>query len=244
MLIVTVLKLGKNFLPNHAQWLHSQLSSYESVCLTDAGNIPGVKTIPLQHNWPGWWSKIELFNPKHPVIGKRDIFFIDIDTVITGDLTELMKTAGMVMLTDFFGIGHNAPNLPLPASGVMKIPYEYKESVWEKFLENPKYYMEKCTTKDQWGDQGFIGSIYPNVLRWQNIHPGKIISYKAHIANSNMTGFHHELSLGNGHLPKDSRIVCFHGNPRPWEVKLPWIPQFTPPTILQQLLAWKKRNIF
>ncbi|EFO2868674.1 hypothetical protein IH240_004512, partial [Escherichia coli] len=74
--------------PKHAQWLHRQIRGIRSVCLTDAEHIEGVETAPLFYNWPGWWAKMELFNPDHPVIGKEDLFYLDIDTVITGDLHE------------------------------------------------------------------------------------------------------------------------------------------------------------
>ncbi|EBO6079914.1 hypothetical protein GAL64_22910, partial [Salmonella enterica subsp. enterica serovar Enteritidis] len=66
MIIVSVLRQSKDFTTKHAQWLHKQLKGYDSVCLTDALKIKGVNTAPLLYDWPGWWAKLELFNPLHP----------------------------------------------------------------------------------------------------------------------------------------------------------------------------------
>jgi len=55
-------------------------------CLTNVG-IEGVETIPLKHEYPGWWSKVELFRPDLPVEGR--LLYLDLDTLIVGDLTEL-----------------------------------------------------------------------------------------------------------------------------------------------------------
>lgn len=89
MIIVSVLKQSKDFTTKHAQWLHKQLKGYDSVCLTDALKIKGVNTAPLLYDWPGWWAKLELFNPLHPVLGNEDILYIDIDSVVVGDITPL-----------------------------------------------------------------------------------------------------------------------------------------------------------
>ena len=47
-MIACVLKSGGDFLP-----------AEEFICLTDLDL--DCQTLALDHDWPGWWSKIELF---------------------------------------------------------------------------------------------------------------------------------------------------------------------------------------
>lgn len=227
MLIVTVLKTSTEYRPEHAQWLHSQLQGYDSVCMTDAVKIEGVRTLPLRYNWPSWFSKLNLFNPDDPNIGKEDIFYIDIDTVITGDLQPFFNQKRFTALTDFYREGElKAPM----ASGVMFIPAAAKRKVWDVWKRGPNAHMSVNRGLSRHGDQGFIGSVL-SADRWQNETPGKIVSYKRDIAAPGMIGHHNKRSRGNGTVPPKAAIVCFHGNPRPWVVEASWIPQLKTPTL-------------
>lgn len=226
MIIVSVLRQSKDFTAKHAQWLSKQIKGHRFICLTDAKHIPGVETAPLLYDWPGWWAKIELFNPNHPIIGKEDILYFDIDTVITGDISELAKVKNFTMLNDFLEVNSEHP---APASGVMFIPADKKHLAWEKFNSDPDAIINSNCPPPYHGDQGFIGSVYKNADRWQNILPRKIISYKVDIATKDMIGFNPSLSLGSstGKVPLDAVVVCFHGNPRPWKTGFSWVPTFS-----------------
>lgn len=220
MKIVTVLRQSQEYKPYHAQWLHRQLEQYDSLCLTDAGEIQGVNTLPLQYEWPSWWSKIEVFNPYRADIGSEDILLIDIDTVITGDLTPFLQKRAFTALTDFYAEGTQNPHM---ASGLMFIPAEIKHKVWDKFIIEPAHHMQAHIHMPHHGDQGFISTCL-NAERWQAVLPGAVVSYKRDVAAKDMPGYHSVRSKGNGMVPENTRIVCFHGNPRPWRVGLPWIP--------------------
>lgn len=242
VLVVSVLRCSRDFTPRHAQWLHRQIRGIRSVCLTDADHIEGVETAPLLYNWPGWWAKMELFNPNHPVIGKEDLFYIDIDTVITGDLHEFTNTQNMTMLTDFSCTGkENAP----AASGIMFIPAKEKYRAWDAFKDNAEQIMSRKRLPPYHGDQGFINEIYPDAERWQDVLPGFIVSYKANIATSKMIGFNPELHDGvaNGAVPENTRIVCFHGSPRPWQTALEWVPTYSLKNTLKAKIKQFKLSI-
>ncbi|EQB7866340.1 hypothetical protein ISX58_07825 [Citrobacter amalonaticus] len=221
MLIVSVLKCGKEFTPKHAQWLHSQFKGISSICLTDAGSIPGVETAPLMHNLPGWWSKIELFNPNHPVIGDKDLLYFDVDVVITGDIKIFDAAKEFTMLREF-----NHPSRV--NSSIMFIPASIKQYVWDAFWTDPEKNMHECQTEDKWGDQGFLGSVMKPVL-WQDILPGSVVSYKCHIATRKMIGYNPDLAsdYATGKVPDDVSVVCFHGSPRPWRTGFSWVPSFS-----------------
>lgn len=221
MLIVSVLRCGKDFTPKHAQWLHRQFGDRKSVCLTDATTIDGVETVPLIYDWPGWWSKIELFNPDHPVIGNQDLLYFDIDIVVTGSLDVFEKAKDFTMLREF-----NHPSRV--NSSIMMIPVSVKRKIWEAFISDSSRIMLECQTEEKWGDQGFIGSIIRPTF-WQDIIPGKIVSYKCDIATTEMIGFNPVLAnpTATGNVPPNVSVVCFHGSPRPWRTGFKWVPSFS-----------------
>ena len=221
VLIVTVLKQSKKFTTKHAQWIHKQFGEHDSVCLTDADHIDGVKTAPLLMNWPGWWSKIELFNPDHPVLGDQDLLYFDIDIVITGDITPLLKAQQFTMLS---GLSYKGQC----NSSLMYIPCSIKKHVWETFMVNPQQHMDECVVPEKWGDQGFISAI-TEPKEWQKELPNTIYSYKIDIATPTMLGYDPERSNGRGTgvPPKGAILVCFHGYPSPWKTGLSWVPYFS-----------------
>lgn len=224
MLIVTVLRQSHEYKPAHAQWLHQQLTGYDSLCLTDSGKIAGVMTAPLLYNFPSWWSKMEVFNPSHPVIGKKNLLFIDIDTVITGDPTPFFQQNTFTTLTDFYY--ENSSGRPV-SSALMYIPCDIKAYVWSIFSNNPGQWINAQSQPPYHGDQGFLSSC-TTPARWQEVLPGCVASYKKDIAKKGMPGWHNRRSRGNGTLPKGTRIVGFHGKPRPWEIELEWISAYKP----------------
>ncbi|WP_348826653.1 hypothetical protein [Halomonas sp. RT37] len=194
--IVCVLRSGGEYGTQHVQWLARQVDMLQ--CLSDVP-VPGVPHIPLQHDWPGWWAKLELFRPDLP----GDLLYLDLDTVVLGDLGPLIDATGgkTTMLSDFY-----KPDLP--ASGLMYIAQRDKAAVWNEWIRGPQHHMRRCRTPRRWGDQGFLASVL-RPQRWQDIAPGRVVSYKAHCRSG---------------LPATADVVCFHGTPRPWAAKADWIP--------------------
>lgn len=190
---VTVLRSGGEYKPEHAQQLAKQVPGL--VCLSDV-EIPGVPTKKLQHDWPKWWSKMELFGP----LFDTDILHIDLDTVVLGDITPFLKVGKTTMLDDFYYPG-------TLASGLMYIHQDDKAKVWKEFTKDPSGIMAKYTKPPLIGDQGFLNSVLKAQI-WQEVLPKAVVSYKVHCQDG---------------VPSGTSIVCFHGKPRPWEVKdAPW----------------------
>lgn len=202
MRVMMVLRTGGDFKPEHvgalARQIEQNLPGADIACLSDV-DVP-CQRIPLQHDWPGWFSKMELFRPD--IDGT--ILYMDLDTVIVGDLSEIASVDRLTMLSDFY-------KPERPASGVMLLPEQYRAEVWRKWMINPARSMAMCGTL---GDQLFIGEACPHAHRWQDVVPGQIVSYKAHVRAK--TG--HRFDKGNGNVPSNTRIICFHGKPRPWDV--------------------------
>lgn len=57
----------------------------------------------------------------------------------------------------------------------------------------------RCTTREAWGDQGFLMPLIGKRARWG----ANVRSYKVHCRNG---------------VPRGTDVVCFHGKPRPWDI--------------------------
>lgn len=159
---------------------------YRFVCLSDVA-VPCTRT-PLYHDWPGWWSKIEAFRLLGPVL------YFDLDTVIVGDLSDIAATANreeFVMLRDFYAPEH-------VGSGVMSWRGD-EQNLYDQFELDPDAAMAKRRTR--MGDQAFIEEWWGNIpiAKWQDEHPGQVLSYKLHCQNG---------------IPDDARVICLHGRPK------------------------------
>jgi len=188
---------------------HAPFATFD--CLSD---VPEVSTIQLKMGWPGWWSKLELFRPDI----NGDFLYMDLDTVLVGDLNDILAVDKLTMLLDFYRTGkkYNA-NLVKPLrqglnSGLMFLPEKARAVVWDDFIQRPKDHMDYHR---RGGDQVFLEKHYTGkAQRWQDVLPGQVVSYKVHCAQE---------ALGKGPvfrgIPRDARIICFHGQPRPWAVK-------------------------
>lgn len=136
---------------------------------------------------------MEIFRPGI----EGDMLFIDLDTIIVDEIWDFLNVKELTMLTDFYkpdGLG----------SGLMYIPKSARADIWNSFVKNSIGHMSKFRAG---GDQAYLMSIWKNSpARWQEVLPGRAISYKAH----------HVAAHG---VPEDAGIVCHHGLPKPRDIK-------------------------
>lgn len=158
------------------------------LCLSDV-DVP-CERIPLEHDWPGWWSKVEVLNVEGPLV------YFDLDTLIVGDLSDLADVAHkahFATLRDFYrpkGLGSGV----MVWSGNDITPYVLAD----RFELSPAKWMAEC----HGGDQEFIekAAFLPGVLRLQDLLPSQIVSYKAdRCADA---------------APAGARVICLHGKPK------------------------------
>ncbi len=202
--VVCVLRSGGHYDVDYVEkllngvWKHLKLP-HQFVCLTDVEGLP-CATIALTHDWPGWWAKMELFRPD--IYG--DILYFDLDTVICGDLTDIASVRQLTMLSDFY---QHAP----VASGLMYLPWFERGAIWREWMKDPEGNIERLASR---GDQAFLQEHFnKKAARWQNLLPGQVLSYKAHVrAATNIR------ESGDGSIPAGARAICFHGHPRPREM--------------------------
>lgn len=190
--VVTVLKSGGDFRPEHVRRLYDQLNVHSPrcgfVCLTDVPDQV-ICSMPLKHDWPGWWSKIEIFGHKW----NGYCLYLDLDTDVVGPIDDI-ECDQFTMLSDFY-----RPHLP--ASGVMgwcgdALP----RRVYDEFDVND---IGQYRNRNQWGDQGYITKKAGKIARFDN---RRIVSFKVHCQKQ-------------GSVPDGASIVAYHGKPRPWEVE-------------------------
>lgn len=206
MRIVTVLQTkalhalhhgSSEFKPSHVQALKRQIDQWAPFasfeCLTDV-DIPGVDCKPLEKDWPGWWAKMNLFSPTM----KGDFLFMDIDTAIVGPLDDIERVDRLTMLRDFYRDGKKLKEGL--GGGLMYLTERAREEPWGYFSKHPVSYMRTYAR----GEQHLLETYYlGNARRWQDEVPGQVVSWKVHCQNG---------------VPPDARVICFHGQPRPWAV--------------------------
>ena len=187
---ICVLKSGGEYTADHVQWLAKQVDDLH--CLSDIP-IDGVKTIPLQYDWPGWWSKLELFS--HDWGGS--VLYTDLDTTFIGNPDVLWR--------DKFTMLENIRKRGEVGSGIMSWAGDYSH-IYRQFLKAPDKYMAEYVTTAKWGDQAFIRDHLGHKTAFYG--RDEAASYKGHCLNR----------FGKVVIPPKVCVVYFHGKPRPWQV--------------------------
>jgi len=216
--VACVYRSGGDYNADYVRRLHAGVEEYlqrphEFICLTDrSGEIEkmsGIKPCSLRRDWPGWWSKMELFAMQPPIL------YFDLDTVICGDIGPVADVAGclapneFLMLRDFYR--------PCWCSAIMAwntyMGWLFKEfchltrpgTRWQRKAIG---YDLTALSENYRGDQDFISAALKKkgtrVILGQEVFAG-IHSYKVDV-------------LPKSNIPKHTKIICFHGLPRPHEV--------------------------
>ena len=208
--VVCVLKSGGDFTTQDVINLRIMLDKnitvpYDFYCLTDLLEVGRFHITPLVHGYSGWWSKIELFRPG--LVRADRIVYFDLDTVIIGNIDELL-----LQDADFMGLRlfRHAPEKEnkYAGSGILgwkndgSFDFLFKQF---EYGSHPKRFR---------GDQDYFSwQLCQKNIKfryWQDLVSG-IYSYKRHVRIDGMAD--------------DAKVICFHGTPRPWEVGEPWVKE-------------------
>jgi hypothetical protein len=191
--IATVLKSGGDFKAEHVLAIRDMCSKFmpehRFVCLSDVE--VDCEVIPMEFDWPKWWPKFELFRQSGPLL------YIDLDTVIVGDCSELLSAASgkrFVILRDF-----SYPTSNRFGGGLIYWKDDMR-FVFDEFVRKPNF---------KGRDDMHLETVIPMemVTFWQDIVPeNPIVSFKK--------------SVRNRSVPDGCKIICFHGPPRPWQQKI------------------------
>lgn len=190
MKFACVLKSGGIYEPSHVQRLKSQLPKHiPLVCLSDLNfSFPGVCVLPLEHDLPGWWSKLELFS--HLATENNTIYF-DLDVEVLDDPTCFLFNE-FRMCSDFvLGDRFN--------SSVMSWR---KAPSWitTRFLNDSLGNIKRFSHWPDIGDQAYIEKNFVGITPFPK---GFVRSYRLECSEE---------------IPDGTKVIAFHGRPKPWEL--------------------------
>lgn len=167
------------------------------VCLSDDARAPGY--IPLKQDWPGWWAVIEMFRIKGPVIATG------LDTVIINSIDRLGKLALTCPETSFY--------MCRPQSGAIRRGTKWSSGImiwngdWSGIYSDFSVRLIPKFIGEQEYSSSWLMNVGANIRVLQDCFSG-IVSYK----NDCQAG-----------LPAKTKVVLFHGKPRPKDVKDLWV---------------------
>lgn len=209
--VYSVLWIGPDtkYTPDHVRRLRDQVAEHlpvehRFVCIT-AEDVEGVECVAPAYDYPGWWSKLNLFSDRLPLGPK---LYLDLDVAIVGDLSHWAggswhEHGAICSPANWAQSGHGGIQ-----SSVMVWGGDFSQ-VCELF--NPESARWPPVNKPGilWGDQEYLTLLRnTDKLDWFELPPQWVRSYKYHCRDG---------------LPPDCRVCVFHGAPKPWEVTEPWL---------------------
>lgn len=199
MIDVISLKWGDKFSPEYVNNLYQGVCRHSTIpfrfhCFTD--DVSGIQPDIITHNLPdlnivGWWFKIWLFSDDLPFNQGDRILFLDLDTIVTGNIDYILDHQCPRNLTGL-------KNFYRPdrfASGMLMWRYGSQTHIWTEFAQNPARAQQLSPDGDQqWTERQALA-----YDRWQDVYPDAgIYSYKQSCSRA---------------LPDNATIVCYHGTP-------------------------------
>ena len=134
--LVTVLRSGGRYdaawVERLARGVRRHAPAFDRIaCLTDRPlAVPGVDRIPLRHDWPAWWAKMEAFRPG---LGEGTILLCDLDTVFAGPADTLAEP-GLAAMEDYFHKGRLS-------SALLRWEGDDLAFLYETFAADPAHWM-------------------------------------------------------------------------------------------------------
>ncbi len=136
---------------------------HQFTVLTDEPNrftgVPGIRVveIPGVGHLPGWWAKVQLFNPAHFAEGQR-VVYLDLDTLPVDSLDPIVGYPSPFALVPHAG--------NFQGRGRLRVVKNYNSSVmsWVVSPRTCSLYTDWTldVTNRLWGDQDWIGERVPD----------------------------------------------------------------------------------
>lgn len=220
--VVLTMKWGTAYDPDYVNVLYGGVKShlqgdFRFVCLTDdpTGIRPEVECLPIPDMGlpprgftSGAWPKIAMFKPELYDLKGRALF-IDLDSMICGDLAPMFTHPGHLLMIQEWKrpIDRIKLNPPIRgASGVVGFTLGGLPQVWDALCSDPNGWVERIQN-----DQRFMEHIITDRTYW----PAEwVTSFKRHVLPGPVINWF----KGPGLPPKGTKILAFHGRPRPAEL--------------------------
>lgn len=206
MLTVITLKWGTKYTSAHVNILYRSLlrhlnAPFKMVCFTDDehGLDDNIIKRPLWDNPLNLemnYRKLKVFDPSIAGEFNHNFLLMDIDAVITGDLSILSDaTSNMIWKSKSQGKKNMVYN-----TSIVRIVDDSYSHMWKLFIENPSYYIREAKTVDGWvgSDQAIVSYFVKGNIDTVTEDDGfvSIRDHKALIKNS---------------IPRNVRYVSFYG---------------------------------
>lgn len=168
--------------------------------------------VPSPHGGrnPSCYRRLRMFRPDIGDILGRRFVSLDLDTVITGDLSPLWDRS-----EDIVFWGDTNPQKGSHYNGSMVLMTAgARPHVWTTF--DPAESPSKALRARAWGsDQGWISCVLgPGEAKWSRA--------------DGVYSFRNDIERRGGALPSNARLVSFHGRLDPWATeaqRLEWVKQ-------------------
>jgi hypothetical protein len=217
---VICMKWGSLYSAAYVNVLYNACRAYTTgdfrfVCLTDdaVGLLPEVEHFPIpdmglsEFDWnKGGWPKLSVFKPVlYDITGR--CLFLDLDSVVTGSLDALFDHPGDVVAIDtsanWVSQGGNAK--PMAGTGVFAFTVGQFPEIYHRLMVDQagmvaKYRIEQIYLQGELREGAM--AFWP---------PEWVLSFKYHLRRPPLLGL---LQRPKPPLP-DTRLVAFHGDPRP-----------------------------
>ncbi len=168
---------------------------------------PDFASLPSPHggNNPSCYRRLRMFSPDFKAIAGDRFVSLDLDCVITRDVTALWDRP-----EDFIAWGDTSPRTLYNGSMIL-MTAGARRKVWDDF--KPKTSPQVALAAGYWGsDQGWISyCLGKGEAKW-TVDDG-VYSFRNHLSRVR-------------DLPKNARMVIFHGQHDPWSLvpqRLPWV---------------------
>ncbi len=200
---IICLKVGNKYSAEYVNNLYNQTKKNTTlktrfVCFTEnTDNLnKNIETKPLlttDKKINGWFHKLSFFQNKlYDLSGI--IFYLDLDVIITNNIDQMLQPSDKLTIIEdwmYKKIGQKKYN-----SSIMKWKLGQYNDLFKNYLNNFNL------NKKLIGDQDYITDTIKDVYFWPD---NWILSYKFHKVYYN--------------IPTDAKIIVFHGNPKPHEIK-------------------------
>lgn len=184
----------------------STLDEFAAFCVTDRPDeLPeGIAPIPADPSIPpSYWAKLQLFSPSMPWAEGDRVIYLDLDVCVTGRLEDLVERKGIAADCGW----------PTYNSSVMVWDHGDHRDAWDRFTpeimtRSPGPLVPAdCLPvgAPNGGDQEFLSELGG----WDVFPPEWVASYKWQ---------------AKAWPPSGTKVVQFHGEPKPAEVTDGWVP--------------------